>query len=85
MKRAFNIMFGCAVRDLAGRLLGIVSMALSTEAVVSLLGSLLVPLANTEGKAARFEEVEGALSAAGYVLAQCLTGAPCLGKKTIIN
>lgn len=34
MKRAFNVMFGCAVRDLAGRLLGIVSMALSTEAVV---------------------------------------------------
>ncbi len=70
-----KLVFGCAVRDLAARLLGIVAMALSRDAVLTLLSSLLVPLEKTEGKAAKFEEVEGAVSASGYVLAQCLTGA----------
>ncbi len=63
------------MRELAARLLGIVTMALSKDAAVSLLHGLLVSLEKTDGKAARFEDAEGALSAVGYVLAQCLTGA----------
>lgn len=64
----------CAVRELAARLLGIVCMALSRDAAVALLDELLAPLQALEGNTARFEDMEGALSAAGYVLAQCLTG-----------
>jgi len=64
----------CAVRELAARLLGLVCMALSRDAAVALLDELLTPLQASENKPARFEDMEGALSAAGYVLAQCLTG-----------
>lgn len=64
------------MRELAARLLGMVTMALSRDAAVSLLHGLLLSMGGTDGKAARFEDAEGALSAVGYVLAQCLTGTP---------
>lgn len=68
---------GCSVRELAARLLGIITMAMSRDATVSLLHGLLLSMGERDGKAARFEDAEGALSAVGYVLAQCLTGTSC--------
>ena len=67
------------MRELAGRLLGIAVMALSKDAAQALLTDLGASAAKTGDRKAKFEEVEGALGALGFVLAQCLTGAstPC--------
>lgn len=63
-----------AVRELAGRLLGITVMALSKDAAEALLAELGASAGRAGDKKAKFEEVEGALGALGFVLAQCLTG-----------
>jgi hypothetical protein len=56
--------------------MGITAMATSREAGQALLAQLVavVSLSGEKKAAAKFEEVEGNISALGYVLAQFLTG-----------
>lgn len=58
-------------RETVARLLGIVSSGLSTPAAVDLLQDL-----RSTFQKGRFEDMHGAICAAGYVLAQCMTGVP---------
>lgn len=62
----------CSVREMAARLLGIVTMALSADSASGLLGQLAAP----QDKSSKFESNEGHLAAAGFVLAQLLMGMP---------
>ena len=57
---------------MAARLLGISTMALSADSASALLGQLTEP----HEKGNKFETNEGHLTAAGFVLAQLLIGAP---------
>ena len=59
-----------AVREMAARLLGILTMALSADSASGLLGQLTV----AQDKSSKFESREGNLTAAGFVLAQLLMG-----------
>lgn len=70
-----------AARSTAGRLLGMVAAALQPAAAQALLEELVDKARNPEdtgGKAARFEDRDGAITALGFVLAQCAAtgGAP---------
>ena len=67
---------GCSVREIAARILGIVTMALSADSASTLLGQL--SHVEPDDKATKFESREGHLTAAGYVLAQALTGGSTL-------
>jgi proteasome component ECM29 len=65
------------VREAVAKLIGIAISALEVDRVKGLLGELSGQFeAGTKG---RFEETHGAIAAAGYVLAQCMTGAPDVG------
>ncbi|KAL5994756.1 hypothetical protein ACLOJK_024810 [Asimina triloba] len=70
-------------RESAARLFGIACSALSSSAA-SVLISELVPMvtgASVGGAPKiRFESQHGALSAIGYVVAQCMTGTPTIGE-----
>lgn len=57
---------------MAARILGIVTMALSGNSASTLLGQL--SHIEPGNKATKFESGEGNLTAAGFVLAQALTG-----------
>ena len=49
-------------------------MALSREAAEALLGELAAGVARLGDARAKFEDAEGAVTALGFVLAQCMTG-----------
>ena len=61
----------CAVREMAARLLGIVTTALSVDSASSLLARLCDP----GDRISKFEAREGNLAATGFMLAQLSTGA----------
>ncbi len=63
-----------AVREMAARLLGILTMALSADSASGLLGQLT----EAQDKSSKFESREGNLTAAGFVLAQLLMGTPII-------
>ncbi len=69
-----------AVRELAGRLLGITAMALSRDAAEALLGELGAGVAKSGDAKVKFEEAEGAIAGLGFVLAQCMTGMASLSR-----
>ena len=60
-----------SVREMAARLLGILTMALSADSASGLLEQLTEP----GDKNSKFESREGLITAAGFVLAQLLMGA----------
>ncbi len=78
---------GAAARELAAQLVGIAAAELDGAAAAALLaelcGTFAPPGAGPDGDAgarthkhrARYEDVDGSLAAAGYVLAQCAAGA----------
>ncbi len=61
-----------AVREMAARLLGILTMALSADSA----SGLLAQFTEAQDKSSKFESREGNLTAAGFVLAQLLMGTP---------
>ena len=68
-----------AARDAAAKLIGLTSGDLSSEAVANLLLELIssFPGQTRSQKGlvpVRFEEQDGSIAAAGYTLAQCLSG-----------
>ena len=65
-----------AARQLAGKLLGVLSMRMEPARLVALLTDITkkLPLPSA-GPAKKFEEAEGALCSAGYLLTPCLAGA----------
>jgi len=66
----------CAARSIAGKLLGMVVLGVETCQVVEMLTQLCTSFAAENGGVShKFEERSGSLTAAGYVLAQCATGA----------
>ncbi len=65
------MLYDCAVREMAARLLGIVATALSADSASSLLARLCDP----GDRSSKFEATEGSLAATGFVLAQLSTGA----------
>lgn len=79
-----------AAREAAAKLCGIAAAGQPGPAIAQLLSELAAVFldpaataasggsgAKSHGKAARFEDRDGATAAAGYILAQTLTGACC--------
>ena len=65
-----------AVREMAARLLGIVTMALSADSA----SSLLARMCDSGDRSSKFEAMEGNLAATGFALAQLSTGAESLAQ-----
>jgi len=64
-------------RDAAGRLLGTLTSGMSKERITKLIETMAITVnAAAEGKKTRFEEVDGATAALGYISAQLITGIP---------
>ena len=63
-----------AARLLAGKLLGIVTQALSSVQAWELIKELEATAKPGDGKPQRFEQQQGSLMALGYVCAQTCTG-----------
>lgn len=64
----------CAARDTAGKLCGIVVLAVSPATVEAFLTELVAGFADGDIKKHKFEVQDGYLAATGYVLAQSMTG-----------
>lgn len=62
------------VRESVAKLIGIVVSALERERVKGLLSELTDQF--EPGTKGRFEDTHGAIAAAGYIVAQCVTGVP---------
>ncbi|KAK9810293.1 hypothetical protein WJX72_008148 [[Myrmecia] bisecta] len=74
--RAFLAHIDAAARDLAAKLCSIVALALDPAAADGLLADLTAAFGHADEKVVKFEEQDGCIAAAGYVLAQCSTGTP---------
>ncbi len=59
---------------MAAKLVGIAASALTAEAAQALLEDIEASFRDGDLKKHKFEEQDGAMAAAGYVLAQSLTG-----------
>ena len=64
----------CAARDMAAKLVGIAASALTAAAAQALLEDIVASFSAGDLKKHKFEEQDGAMAAAGYILAQSLTG-----------
>lgn len=70
-------------REAIGRLLGIAVSGLSPPQAAELLQELVSSFHNVQK--ARFEDLHGSICAAGYVLAQCMTGTPVVPEPLVRN
>ncbi|KAI5083342.1 hypothetical protein GOP47_0003085 [Adiantum capillus-veneris] len=70
-----------STRQTAAKLLGIVVSELPSSTVMDLIGELRALIAT--GNKSRFEDMDGAVCAIGYILAQCLTGVPGVPEETL--
>ena len=59
---------------MAAKLVGITASALTAEAAQALLEDIVASFNDGDLKKHKFEEQDGAMAAAGYILAQRLTG-----------
>ena len=65
-----------AARDAAGKLCGIVVLAVLPTTAEAFLAQLIAGFADHDVKKHKFEMQDGYLAATGYVLAQAMTGTP---------
>ncbi len=67
-----------AARDTAGKLCGIVVLAVKPATAEGFLTELIGAFADHDIKKHKFEMQDGYLAATGYVLAQTMTGTACV-------
>ncbi|KAL4530388.1 hypothetical protein Ndes2437B_g03884 [Nannochloris sp. 'desiccata'] len=73
-------------RDAAGRLLGTLTSGMSLERITKLIETMTATvIAAAGGKKTRFEEVDGATAALGYISAQLITGIPANVPSTVLE
>ncbi|DBB07277.1 TPA: hypothetical protein ACH3X3_008782 [Trebouxia sp. C0006] len=79
--RSFLTHTDATARDTAGKLCGIVMLAVKPESAEAFLTELIAGFGDHDVKKHKFEVQDGYLGGTGYVLAQAMTGQPALSKE----